>query len=434
MLDFSKEIKLEQPCNKLYFILKIALYFGFIVVFFFIGHRVIFPIHFSELPLETMGKLKVYEHPYFLDGQLLENNEIPKNKELFFERPVMGNFNRLKVEIELEKNSQKPSDLKLEAQNSYRAMFLPEGSPISFKDGSLIKNGGSYYFISEGKSRKFSSLELAKRMGFGEENFWEAIDEEFTFFTPGVEIKNISDYPEGILVKIDEKFYKLIAGKLQPFISKEAYLSHYSEKQAVSPIKDFPISDEPIGFSDGSLILVNESVFLIKDQKKYPIKGPDVFDTMGFNWDDIITVDSEEASFHEKTEFFQISSIHPDNTVFADYENNLFYLIQAGQKHRILEKNSLESWLRKKPILMQKESLNTQAGCMLKKKIFPFNTYGCAMDIYLIDKNLGNNYHFALTSSDSIKVRKIETTFKRTPAKEDIDYIKQILANKGIIK
>lgn len=110
---------------------------------------------------------------------------------------------------------------------------------VSRPDGSLIKYGGQeqIYLIDNGKKRAFASLELFEKLGFKQDEV--------------VEIPETEVYPDG----------------------------------------------EPINWRlDGALIKYPEQpgVYLIEDGKKRAFASGEIFEKLGFKWDQVVEVSNEE--------------------------------------------------------------------------------------------------------------------------------------------
>ncbi len=63
---------------------------------------------------------------------------------------------------------------------------LGEGSLVKFRDGTLVNKTGSYYIISDGKSRAFTSASVFSTYGYSQSN---AITADLSNYTAGVAIK-----------------------------------------------------------------------------------------------------------------------------------------------------------------------------------------------------------------------------------------------------
>jgi hypothetical protein len=59
---------------------------------------------------------------------------------------------------------------------------IPEGPIIKFRDGTLINDGGTVYFISDGVAQAFSSPDALNRLGYNQAN---AINSSLAAYTRG---------------------------------------------------------------------------------------------------------------------------------------------------------------------------------------------------------------------------------------------------------
>jgi len=201
---------------------------------------------------------------------------------------------------------------------------------------------------------------------------------------------------------------------LKKFFSREAFLSQYEENQAIVKNPDFlnifPVSEQPIGFADGTLVSNGISVYIISSGKIFPINNPETFQNKGFLWEDIIPIGEDEMGFYEKTKLFTIYSPHPDGTVFQSQENSQYYLIKENKKHLLPSEKIAQSWLKKSPV---KATISNTINCQLKKNGTFRSAYSCEIILASFENLTNSEYQFQLVPADDFQASSLEVIFKK---------------------
>jgi len=413
MFDLTPQIKLEKKDRVLYFWLRISLYLIALLFFVFILFSIFFPNRRYIFSFETIHSEKnTLPQPYLKDNSEINQKEI-KKEGFFFSAIPLGSYSKVKINLKSSKNSSLPS-VEIFAKKSYRAFSYPEDKPFGFKNGTLIKNEADYFIISEEKARKFSSPETLKNLGYSPEQFMNVSKEELRYNLSGNDISFQDSYPNSSLFKIEDNFYILENQTLKKFFSREAFLSQYEENQAIVKNPDFlnifPVSEQPIGFADGTLVSNGISVYIISSGKIFPVNNPETFQNKGFLWEDIIPIGEDEMGFYEKTKLFTIYSPHPDGTVFQSQENSQYYLIKENKKHLLPSEKIAQSWLKKSPV---KATISDTINCQLKKNGTFRPAYSCEMILASFENLTNSEYQFQLVPADDFQASSLEVIFKK---------------------
>ncbi len=258
-----------------------------------------------------------------------------------------------------------------------------------------------------------------KNLGFGPDNFEEVEEGEMKYNPAGDNITDSKNYPDAALIKIGDNYYKFQDNKLHAFISSNAYLSQYFPKQAIEKdegfLNKYELAEEKLGFASGTLLSCGESAFIVSGSEILPIDSPITFESMGFNWDDVISVSSEEIGIYERGKLFTDKRSHPDGTIFAGEESGKYYLVQNGAKREIIGSHIIKSYLKKNPVLVDEKGLDTKANCQFKENFNFFRkSYGCLVSINSLNKTAGNDYRFEASFSSNIQVEGLSLTFQKT--------------------
>lgn len=405
-IDLTKNIKLEPIWQRRYLIARFLVWTLLIFVVVYLGGVIFFPSQtFSIQFLGPNFKIKRINNINFSDNPLS------------FEAFSKENFSGAKINISLAKKDTELINQEIKVRKSYKAFAYPISEhPIGFQSGELSKSEDDYYIVSDNKLRHFISWQVAQSLGYNKESFIQVAPEELDYNEKGADVTDTKSYPNDALFNIDGKYYQLKDKSLHPFISEKAFKSFFETRHAIKKNADFlslyPVSQDIIGFSDGTLLSFDISVFIVSNGKVMPFNNPTTFLSFGYVWDDVVPVSEEDIGLYSRDKLFTIDSPHPDGTVFKTIENNNYYLVENGKKWPIQGKNILKSYLKKSPILTNEESLNFYNFCKLKLAIWPLNTISCSASVKNIAKYIGNDYQFktALPSKNNIKSINIKFT------------------------
>ncbi|MDP1884131.1 MAG: hypothetical protein Q8L10_02080 [Candidatus Moranbacteria bacterium] len=353
--------------------------------------------------------------PRYQDADFpVENGRISAGRDVYFDMAATGTFSTAVIEFPQDKDSSEPNSGSIIVKKSYQAFLYPEGEPIGFKDGSILKNNGGYYLVSQGALRRFDTDAVAA-LGYAPEAFVEAAPEELRFNPAGEPIRSSEGYPDDSIFKINGEYYLLEDARLKKFSSEQAFLSQYGPQQALEKNTDifsrYPLSETLVGFSDGSLISYGESVYIVSDNKILPVNNPVTFLEKGFAWEDVIAASADEIALYEKTKLFNIKSVHPDGTVFANIENAKHYMVKDSKKHFLPSQNVADSWLRHSPIPVSEKSLEAASQCAIKQSFF--GSYSCEIPIASLQQLAGTNYEFIMKLDNGTKIDYLNVSFKK---------------------
>ncbi|MFZ2188684.1 MAG: hypothetical protein WAV73_03940 [Candidatus Moraniibacteriota bacterium] len=416
--DLTKEIKLDKNSYSRYRRLQAIFYSFCFCASLYVAYFIFFPtqeFNFSFLML-TSNKGNAL-NPRTNDGTLITDGKFPAKQASYFDASLVGSFSKIKLSFTLNRQSKKPDNAHIDLRKSYRAFLYPKGNPLGFRDGTLIKNKDDFYLISDGKLRKFNNLSTITTLNFPQIAFLSVEnDNELKYNPPGEEISDTKNYPADSIFKINEEYYILNSqGALEKFISSGAFLSLYAENIAIPKNVDFlsnySLTENPVGFADGSIVTYGTSAYIVSGNKIYPIGDPEIFINQGYNWSDIITVGGDEFSLYAKEKLFTLTSVHPDGTVFFTPDSGKWYRIENLQKHELPSEKIASSWLKKKPITVSAKSLEILGGCDLKKDFF--GNYSCFLPLNDTQDSAGKYYEFTFTTKDDLKIDNLNLLYEK---------------------
>lgn len=172
------------------------------------------------------------------------------------------------------------------------------------------------------------------------------------------------------------------------------------------------MSQSSAEFQSGSLLSNGNSVYIVDGETVRPVDNEITFQSMGFSWNDVIPVSSEQMSAYKKGKLFTISSPHPSGTVFSGQANGKYYLVDNGLKHEIAGSEVIQSYLFQNPIIVSEKSLEIENGCDFKKDFSLFdNSYSCSFSIENMNGLAGNDYQYKINLNSGVKIKEAHITF-----------------------
>lgn len=380
MFDFTKQIPIDQASYSKYRRLQVFLYFAAFLSVVYFAYLVLFPSAYFAYDFSSPNSLKnTVINPRNLKGDYLEHGATNSAGKLIFDTALVGNYGKAQVEFTMDKQSESPENLEVQARKSFQSFFYPEGQPVELKKADLFKINDDYYMLADGKLRKF--------------------------------------------------------------ISKNAYLSQYDEGAAspkdTSFLKQYPLDENMVGYADGSLISYGISAYIVSSGKILPVNNTVTFSAMGYNWKDVKPASADEISFYEKDKLFTISSPHPNGTILTTSDTKKSYLVENGTKRPIASPEILKSWQKTSPVAVSEKSLGISEKCGLNKETLSFRTYSCDIPLSKLSGLIGKDYEFQLNSDEGIKIDTIRVTFKKQVSWDNFkatirDLLNKIMANYGI--
>jgi hypothetical protein len=388
MFDLTKKIKLEPELYKKYKMARFVLHFVFLIGVFFVANRILFPSLPLDFSFANANSLKnTLVSPRLNNLTFPEKGSVSAQNKFIFNANPIGNFSDAIITFTTDKNSKNIANTSITMRKSYTAFFFPEGTPIGFKNGTLLNNifDDSYYIVSNGVLRKFSDRVMISKLGYAKNSFLPVSSADLTYNEIGKDIVDTNTYPDDTLFIIDDIYYQMKNQQLSPFVSTRAFLSQYETNQAIVKNNDFlanqTVSETYLGFADGTLASFDVSAFILSGNKSYPIINADTFVRMGFNWKDVVALDPEELGLYEKQKSFTRDQSHPDGTLFLDQKTKTYFVIKDGQRHPIKSSVIEKTYSKQNPVLANSEESGISATCTLKKNLLSFNTYSCIIPI-----------------------------------------------------
>jgi len=182
----------------------------------------------------------------------------------------------------------------------------PIGPEIKFTNYSLLRvPPGHVYLLVDDSLRHIKSPEVFRTIGFNWEEVSDVLAEDLTGLDYGLPITMSSVYPTGALLQDNQSggIYYVEDGIKHPIYSREIWQADYAHKKltAVSfdELEKYQTGD-PVKFSDGQLIKSYDKpdVYVISDGKRRPIISGEVFESLGYQWENLIVTSQQAVDIH----------------------------------------------------------------------------------------------------------------------------------------
>jgi hypothetical protein len=162
---------------------------------------------------------------------------------------------------------------------------------------------------------------------------------------------------------------------------------------------------------ENSLVSIDNSVFIIGNNKKTPIDSILTFEGLGYNWDNVKT-STLDLSYYEKQKLASLDAAHPTGTILKITETPIYYFIENITKRKIINPK-IENI--KNPIFVNKASLDKKIDCTLKNNFLFNNKHTCTLPLSEINLLYGKDYRLTMSNLPAeIQIKKIDLEFKKS--------------------
>lgn len=213
---------------------------------------------------------------------------------------------------------------------------LPNGPQMTYRDGSLLSNGGSVYVISDGQRLPIDSPSTFLQKGYKWSNVIAVSDAELAPQPQGPGLTTASKHPNGsLLVKPGGEVYVIKNGQRRYIPSPLIFQARYRWESLIE-VSEAYLNTYPQGanefYPDGLLISSATGVFMMQNNVRQPITSPAVFESYGLNWGQVKRATDFELSIIPESGAF--------NTVKRYAEGSL--IGTAGPIYRVANDGSLQ--------------------------------------------------------------------------------------------
>lgn len=409
--DLTKNVILEPNWRKRYLFARCTLCLAFVAGCVYFAYVLLFPTRIYFIDFANPKNIN-RNNNFFYDGRSQEAD--------IYSAYSREDYSSATFRIFLDKNSPALKDGEISVRKTYQSFAYPVSrDPAGFPDGSLVKNDGQQYIVSDGRLRKFANAQIARALGFRNESFRDVLADELNYNAKGADITDAKNYPDNSLFAINGTYYQLKNQQFYPFVSQKAFLSFFELSQAVEKdgtfLDRYPVSSEALGFADGTLLSFDISVFIVVQGKIMPFNNPLTFLSFGYQWKDVIPATGDEIGLYQRDKLFTIDRPHPDGTIFKTTEAGKYFLVKNGERRPLVGNNILMAYLREKsPVSASEQSLKFSKACRLGKNFWPLHSYQCTLTVAPLDRFPGNQYQLSANNISRSAVSYVNAIFFRS--------------------
>ncbi len=185
----------------------------------------------------------------------------------------------------------------------------PTGEPIRFPQYALYRSPkGTVYLIVDDVKHGFTSSEVMRTLGINPEEIEDVSQEVIDQIPEGKPIDINSSYPMGALLQNNKTgtVYYVKDGKKYGIVDKQILTIRFGPNPIITPVDPQELRQyvvmPPLRIPDGTLITSDaphkRAVYIISDGYKRPFVSASVFESLGYKWENIITVKDKIVEMH----------------------------------------------------------------------------------------------------------------------------------------
>lgn len=267
------------------------------------------------------------------------------------------------------------------------------GSPMTFRDGSLLSNNGTVYVVSNSQVRPITSPQVFLSKGYKWNNITPVSNSELSLHQKGASLREEDIYPDGsLLLAHGGAVYKIESG-LRRYIPSPLIFDTRYKWEYLIPVPQTIVDSYPKGideyYPDGLLISSATGVFLMQKNQRLPITSPDVFESYGFKWGQIRrATDYELSIIPEGDAISEIKNYRSRVLLSPIGSSNVYVLDKAGDLRYIPSPFIFDKLQYKWDEIIKIPANLLQKYSVASNKLFPDGTtvsYNGA--VYLISNN-----------------------------------------------
>jgi len=184
-------------------------------------------------------------------------------------------------------------------------------------------------------------------------NFWKIWNRYF-----------IRSYPDGTLLQVvgEPGVWLLQKGKRRAFMSRASLVSRYDVSKIIHVSQnelDKYENGTPIKFTNYSLLRAPwGTIYLLVDDTVRGIASREVFRTIGFNPEEVISVSADDIRLYTEGAPITINDTYPTGALLQNNTSGAVYFVQNGIRHGITDRTIMDiNFPRQKPIPIHPDEL-----------------------------------------------------------------------------
>lgn len=175
----------------------------------------------------------------------------------------------------------------------------PDGKDISLPNYSIVTDGTNYYLIDYGYKRQFANREVVRQIGYNPDEIITVTPEDLQGYESGKIIEAETTAPLGRIIEIRESKnqYFVEDGVMHPIFDPALLKINFSHLALEKiPSAEFSTMNltfgDPVLLKDGTVFGIKGSheIYVVEKGKKRHIASEDVFNGLGYAWNNIVWV------------------------------------------------------------------------------------------------------------------------------------------------
>lgn len=181
---------------------------------------------------------------------------------------------------------------------------FPTGENQYYPDGLLISSDTSVFLMQNNQRLPIGSAEIFESYGLNWNQVRRATDYELSIIAEGPMFGRLKNYSENSILKAygSSTLYIVKNNELRHILSPDIFNSYGYNWQDILQLQPRVIDNYPkggpIGFNNGSLIADRTSVYLIEDGKRRPIGSDKIFLALGYRWENVRSASDDQIALH----------------------------------------------------------------------------------------------------------------------------------------
>lgn len=182
----------------------------------------------------------------------------------------------------------------------------PDGVTIKFPDYSLLRDpNGRIYLLANGQKRNIANMEAFNKFGFNTDELEDASLVDLSAYPDGAKITVDTQFPQGVLLKTATSpgVWYVEDGVRHPLVDGILMKMYFNGRRPkIVPQEDLDALTigDAYKLHDGELVKAGDSsvVYVVEGGALRPIPSEDVFESVGWNWKNVVTVPAKVIALH----------------------------------------------------------------------------------------------------------------------------------------
>lgn len=183
------------------------------------------------------------------------------------------------------------------------------GTDINLPNYSVVRVNSDYYLLDYDTKRPFANNKTVSDLGYNPDEILDVNESDLSSYKTGNQIISGVTKPLGEIIQLKENnaLYYIQGNQYFPIYDKIILKTNFDhltvEKVNISKLAGLE-QGSPIKIKDGTLILVegDNKVYVIEKGKKRHIASEEVFNGLGYNWKNIVTINEFAGISHETSQ------------------------------------------------------------------------------------------------------------------------------------